>query len=307
MLELSKDTESGTLTVLDTETQEWREFSEKERKTANFLHNRVLAGVFVSAMAIKEMFDKKLYLALNCSSKDEYISTMLPYSRSQAYRFYAIGNRFGGFLGDFESQTKQLTANLPLDTENIEDEDGKSVPPVGQNTMQEDLGGLGLRKLYELTRLDEPEFEELIKTGKTQDLTLEEIKDQSAKELNRKISDMKRQYSGKISQLQEEVKQLKEEKKIYEKVSEEVKTKIVNAIVLERQYGGVASKLEDKQERIQEAYKLLNDFAETLVRCGVSEQDPLVMQQQLVDLIRQVDGVYNRIQLEYEKVIVNIG
>lgn len=296
-------TQKISLQVFDAEEQKWKEVSQKEQVFASHIHNQVMTGVFYSAAALTKMLDERLYLALGCESRDEYINTMLPYSRRQAYTLLAIGRKFSGILGDTSEQ--KMIGDGSVHSSALEE--GESTEKVHASA----LNGLGIKKLYELTKFDDVEIDELMKTGSTivngDQITLEELKESSAKEVTKRIAEVKKLYSGKISQLQEEVKQLKEEKKIYEKVSEEVQTKIVNAIVLEKQYGGIASKLEDKQERIQDAYKLLNDFVETLVRCGVNDNDPLVLQQQLVDLIRQVDGVYNRIQLEYENVIVNIG
>lgn len=297
-------TQKISLQVFDAEDQKWKEVSQKEQIFASHIHNQVMTGVFYSAAALTKMIDEKLYIAMGCESRDEYIDTMLPYSRRQAYTLLAIGRKFSGILGGSTEQKMIEDGSVHSSALN---EEGESAEKVHTSA----LNGLGIKKLYELTKFDDDEINELMNTGSTMvngnQITLEELKESSAKEVTKRIAEVKKQYTGKISQLQEEVKQLKEEKKIFEILEQKNAEKLNTAFELEKKYGGVASKLEDKQERIQEAYKLLNDFAETLVRCGVSEQDPLVMQQQLVDLIRQVDGVYNRIQLEYEKVIVNIG
>jgi len=294
----------GALKVYDAESEQWKDISSKEQKMAAYIHNQVLMGVFISATAIKKMFDEKLYLGLGCDSKEEYISTMLPYGRSQAYRLYAIGSKFNGILGGFGEQAKLLG-------EGNEQNPNDFVPSMGQNeagnVTPAGLNNLGMAKLYELTRIDDANFDELMTTGKANiggnEITIEEIKEHSAKELQKRISENKKLYTGKIAQMQEEIKTLKEEKKTLEASEDKIKT----AVELEKLYGGVASKLEDKKSRLSDATSLLNDFNETIMRCGITDEDPQVLQQQLVDLIRQVDGLYARIQGSFGSIIINIG
>jgi hypothetical protein len=297
----------GILTIYDAERQSWQEIDQKEQKMSAFIHNQVLMGVFISAAAIKKMFDDRLYLGLGCESRDEYIDTMLPYGRRQAYRLYAIGNKFNGLIGAEIDEKRLLGAGdgnlvppVALNEEGTDGEDGNKVSPTT-------LGNLGIRKLYEMTRFNDDEFEELINTGKTKlgdaEITIDEIKEESARELSKKISAVKRQFTGKISQLTEENLKLKEEMKLMKKTDDELKT----AGELEKLYGGIASKLEDKKERLTSASKLLNEFIETLVRSGIDETDPILVQQELLDIVRRIDSVYSRAQQTFEGVITNVS
>jgi len=291
---------TGALTVFDADKQEWIEISPKERIIASKLHDKLLEGAYFSAILIAKIVNERHYLALGCESAEEYINTMTPYSRSQAYVLLKIGRKFSGFLGG------NLQNNLLLNENNAgSPESGLQVD--NPESAESALNGLGITKLLELTKLEDDDINELLSTGKASinnnQLTLEELKESSAKDVAKRIAEVKKQFSGKIALLSEENKQLKEEKKLLQKDSEKINT----ALELEKLYGAPASKLEDKQERVQEATKLLNDFAETLVRSGVTDEDPQVLQQSLVDLIRQVDGVYNRLNDVFGNVIANIG
>ncbi len=295
----------NTLEVFDAETQEWKKISQNEQQLASYMHNQIMAGVYYSAAALTKMLDEKLYIALGCESRDEYIDTMLPYSRRQAYILLAIGRKFSGILGGI-SQNKLISAGS---------DDGVQERALNDNMSENTeigvheraLNELGIKKLYEMTKFEDSEIEELLNTGSTRingnDFSLEEIKEKSAKDLSIKMAQVKKQYSGKISQLQEEISMLKEEKKLLLKNEEQVKT----AVELEKLYGAPASKLEDKKSRLNKSFSLLNDFIETFARCGITTEDPELVQQQAVDLVRQIDSVYTRAQGVIGDVIANVS
>lgn len=283
-------------TVFDAENQEWREITQKERIIATKLHDKLLEGAYFSAILITKIIDERHYLALGCESTEEYIHTKTPYSRRQAYVLLKIGRKFAGFIGNGTQNNLLLNESNNISVESaLKDNESESAESA--------LNGLGITKLLELTKLEDEEINELLSTGKASinnnQLTLEELKESSAKEVSKRIAEVKKQFSGKIALLTEENKQLKEEKKLLEKDAEKVKT----AMELEKQYGAVASRLEDKEERLAQAEKMLNEFNEVVMRIGINENDPDVLKQRVVALIRQADGVLIRVQDEFSTLI----
>ncbi len=296
MQKLIKSEEPHALTILDQESGEFVEVSHEKQRLASYAHNQVLMGAFISAISIKKIFDEKLYLGLNCGSRDEYCETMLPFGRRQAFRLYAIANKF-------DAVSKSLTGD---GLTQITSGDTSDLVTLKSQT---ELAGIGVTKLYELTRLEDDDIKDLIKGGKLKtesgDYDIEDIKDASAKELSRIVSESTKKYKTKISQLTEEVALLSEEKKAKDKELERLAKEKEELEGLERIYGPMASQLKLKKKLLTEARDLLDTFNEVAIRIGVTEDDPENMRKGIQDLIRSIDDVHNRVLGVYETVILD--
>jgi len=307
--ELEKRTESRNLTVYDAENDAWVEVNAEQQRFAGYVHQQVLLGVFVSATAIKKVFDEKLYLALGCQSRDEYIETMLPYGKRQTYRLYAVANKFNSVLGN--GDLMQLQGNndkyLIDKTENVSLKSHLNNRTIEVQT----LGELGINKLYELTKLDDDELKDLVKKNKVElgngEYSLEDIKEMTGQELRKQMTEIRKKYQARLSLVEEENETLKEEKKLIEKQRYTDAERIKNAEDLESKYGAPASLLEDKKKMLEKARGLLNEFNQVIVRCGINIEDPEGIQSDLVDIIRKIDTVHQATIGVYEDVIGNVG
>ncbi len=289
----------NALTILDQETGQFVEVTHETQRLASYVHNQVLMGAFISAVSIKKIFDEKLYLGLNCGSKDEYCSTMLPFGIRQAQRLYQIANKF-------DAVSKSLTGNGLIQITSGDTLENTTL--MSHDLNANELAQLGMAKLYELTKLEDENIKDLIKEGKTKvadhELLIEEIKDASAKELSKIISETTKKYKSKISQLTEEVALLKEEKNSIEKDFEKLQAKKEEIDEIEMQYGPTASLLADKKRRLSNASALLNEFVETFVKAGVTDEDPESIRRDVQDLIRRIDEVHSRCSSIYDTVIL---
>jgi len=288
--------------VYDAENDKWIEVTREQQSMAAYVHQQVLLGVFVSAMAIKKVFDERLYLALGCQTRDEYIDMMLPYGRRQVYRLISIAEKFDGVYGNL-LQNKELADVGSTDSSKLVTLKSLNSPEL------KEINDLGVTKLYELVKLDDDELSELVKKGKTKvngnDISLEEIKDASAREVSKIISEAKKKMQSKIDQLTEDVSLLKEEKKLLDKRNKQLEERILNAEEIEKKYGGTASLIEHKREMLNKANSLLNDFNEVIIRTGINDEDPSGLQEDLVNLIRKIDEVHGRVSNYYQEVTVN--
>jgi hypothetical protein len=287
----------GSLTVYDAEKESWVEIDHETQKQAARINQQIQVSSLMTALLIKDMFDKRLYLALGATSRDEYIDTMTPFGRSQAYKLYAVAN-------SFELSAKSL--NIPL---LIEDGSIKVDEKV-QSTGLSDFASLGVEKLYSLTGLEDDDLKSLMKDGKAllkdgREISVQEMMDMSAKHVSRIISENKQKYTNKITQLDEQVKLLKSDVKEKDKLIENLSKANEHAEKIEKTYGPVASRIKDKTERLAEAKELLNEFTQVLVRSGVTVDDPDELQFELKSIVKSVNEVHVKMQGNFAEVLDN--
>ncbi|KAB2908955.1 MAG: hypothetical protein LC102_09155 [Ignavibacteriales bacterium] len=117
------------------------EAQRKVSETAQKLHSYAVNGMFISALALKRIFDEELYLELGCKTQSEYINKYLPFNRMQAYRYVRVADVFVQTMNiDLNS-----TFRVFLLTGKPED-----VTPVLQSTREyiTELWDIGIKKLY---------------------------------------------------------------------------------------------------------------------------------------------------------------
>jgi hypothetical protein len=290
--------ETHILNVYDDEEKKWVEISPENQRMAAYVHQQVLMSSFVTATAIKKMFDERLYLALGCQGREEYIATMLPMGRSQAYKYYAIATKY-------ESATKLLAGDnyKPLAIEN------GAVHLSGLNEEEiENVAGLSISKLYELSTLEDNKLAELMKKGKIKNaegdtLDIQALVDVTDKEAQKKIAAFKKEYSAKVNQLTEENKLLKEERKTLARERDDNKNKVDDLKVDLAIYGPNATKLKDKAEHLAIAQKLLNEVNLAIVKAGVLFSDPQGLRTDLINTIQKIDEVHNILSNHYSEIL----
>jgi hypothetical protein len=286
-----------TMQVFDTEKNDWVTITVEEHTTASYVHQQIYIGAIVSAMAIKKMFDGKLYIAMGCQNKEDYIDTMLPFGRTQTYKLVAIASKFQKVLPDANSKLL------------LSDNKSEVVHSGGQTDLE--LQNLGVNKLYELASLEDDELTQLLKKGKVKvgdgEITIDDVRDQSAKEFSKQIAELRKKYSSKISQLSEDNETLKEELIIKDKTNRKLQQRLLDAEELELKYGPGASLLEHKKANINKAREMFNDAIEYLVRSNVNVEDPQSVQKDLCDTIRKIDELHQRAESYFNEVIANVS
>lgn len=138
------------------------DFSHPRMKThAEKLHGYVTTGMFVSAVALKEIFDNKLYRVLGCKTQNEYVEKYLPFDRTQAYRYIKVADVFEHCLDI--SHPGEVALDGFLTTGKVE-----NVVPVQhfENKLRQDVWALGLKKLYLIaSKMPVEKVKELVDTG----------------------------------------------------------------------------------------------------------------------------------------------
>lgn len=271
--------------ILDLDSGEFHAITPERQKVAAYLHQQVYTGAFVIAFALRRIFDGKYYLDLGCSSIEEYCMNMLPFNKSQAYRYYKIAEKF--------------SAALP----------GVDGPEALVNSRPE-LAEIGVTKLAEMVKLDDEDFKTVVDGGtlhyEEHEVSLETVREKSVREMRESIKSMRDKYSERVSILEEKNLQLKEEAEANAEFVERAKNRYELGSELERKYGEKAVQIEAKQDRMDIARRQLNDLQIAFAAIGVNTDDPDALQRDMFDLINKLHEVYEVAQGLYGHVILSV-
>lgn len=299
---------AGNEVVLNGDTGEMVSISPEQRSRANALHGRVLLGVYYSAMALKQVCDEKLFLALGYGTQTEYLSTALPFGRSQAFKYLKVAEKFENVFNLLPSN------NLPAGLLS----DGSDSPLEWTNEANTDDKGdvaakfqqLGVQKLYELTSMDDDDLLTLVREGKVSTengtISFEELQDLTAKQLALEVKKVSGKFQDKIKHLNSRIAVLEEENKLLASEAKTQAEKIAYAEDIEKKYGAIASKTEDKRKHLTEASNHLYDCRELILRCGISTDDVMSLQNELVVFVNIIRDLHTTIAEMYGEVILNV-
>ncbi len=167
--------------VYDSETKEFVQIDAETRALAQALQQRVDMATLMTAMILKRMSDEKLYLGLGYSNFKEYVLETLPFGESSAKKYLKIGRKFAGVLPEDFGK-------------------GEPVHLLEENENAQKLSGLGVKKLYDLTKIEDADFSEVVSQGVVKlndgtELDLDEINASTAKEFKAQL-DAHREYQA---------------------------------------------------------------------------------------------------------------
>ncbi len=134
--------------VYDAEKGEFVKIDPERQRVAMALQQRMDVATLVTAVALKKIVDEKYFLELGYSSMKEYANTALPFRPSSAKKYLQIGRKFADMLPDGWGEGERV----PLLEDSSEENASK-------------LSSLGVRKLLELTRVDDADFSEVVSEG----------------------------------------------------------------------------------------------------------------------------------------------
>jgi len=269
------------LKVYDADEDKVIEISHEMQMEAISTIQQLQAGIFIMAFGIKRMVDKKLYLALNIESKDQFLSTLEFVGRSQAYKLLAIADKFNDVFAE------KLIGKNPEELQN--------------NESVQQIGSLGISKLYELIKLDDEQLSGLsegkdVKIG-GKNMNIDELRTIGYRELEKQFRTAKIKLQEDLSIVTEENELLKEEIILKNKQIETADKKLDAAKELEIKFGGPAKTIENKDYLLKECYDLLNEFNDNIIKANIKPNDPNRLKKSVCDLIKKLD-VVNKLVME---------
>src|SRR5690606_27082103 len=166
---------------------------------------------------------------------------------------------------------------------------GEQVPLLHESTPENDqilqVGGLGMRKLLDLTRVDDAIFEDVVEQGRLvmpdgSEYSIDELKAMAVKEFEEKL-DMAREdkeaYRARNQQLQEQIKLLESERATDAKKFSDADAKLQEAGHLERLYGPAAKRYSDVHNQLSSAQFHAQQLRRFLFNAEVAETDSQVL------------------------------
>ncbi len=278
------------LSVYDAEAKELVSIEPETQLRAASQHRLVEASTLVKAVALARIADERLYLGLGCSSMKEYAEQMLADKYRNVLNYVKVGRKFGALLPSTEVQPVALLGNGEPSAEAEEQAQDASA-----------WGGLGLRKLVALTRVEDASFEDLVGDDA---LTMpdgtavsrEELAAMNSKqveELVRSHKLSKEAYQREIQRQKEKVKLAKSERKTAEeerKRAEAERDKArQKAESLEALFAKEHQGYEINEQRLEQAAKSLRDLRRYSMNCKLDEDSPEALLMMLQTLARDTD------------------
>ena len=266
-------------------------YSPEERQFGERLLAAVHAGKVINAVAIAWFCGpEKRYKMKGYSTEAEFVEEQIGLSYRMGKRYKQIGQAF------FEAFPLQLA--LPAHengTLSPTAENGTLSPILEENPnlfdkLGEFINEIGVYKLLELTRYD-VDLKELSNDDKVtlkdgSQLSLEDIKMQTARQLTLRLSSTEEEveelrYKVKADKArhEEEMKLLKAERDAYAERLEEAKE-------LERLYGGKAGQFTDKKKMLDYAAEYFDLFRSYLGKADVLMDDPMPLQERIAEIVR---------------------
>jgi hypothetical protein len=239
--------EKQVMMVFDEDSGQNVKVTKTMRDEALAVHSRIQGFLFEIAQALYEMQDKKLYLGLGFNSFKEYY-TSHGFSKTKAFRYASVGG--GVPLGELSDEKIQ------------------------------ELQTIGIKKLYELTRLTQEQVSVLISgcsiEGESGEVVnLQDFKNNNVADVSRKVSSMLQSKDKKeTNRIKADNELLKAEKKALIKRIERMDQEIKDARELEARYGPVDRTLKAKKASLSEATNALGKFYTALNSAGIEASDP---------------------------------
>jgi len=308
--------------VYDEEKERFVEVGEPDREYARTLHQWVEVGTLVTGLALKAIRDNEAYTALGCSSFKEYCETMAPMGQTTAYRHINRAETYEPFLPDFDPEVVPNWDNAPLKrllsgTSSNEDEDdvmiggdGEAEEGAPESPVPTALQGLGGSKLDALGDLPEDRLEEYVeheelRTPEGGTITLDEIREMTAKKVTRRVGEILEPHKEKAEAEKEKRLKAEAERDALEKKLQEKKEEIERARDLEETLGPKAARLEEKRRRMEKMEKALREASKQIYKIGLTTEDPIPDQERAMDLMAHAERLADACREELADVLLN--
>ncbi len=254
------------------------------------------------ALAIFHISDKKLYLAGGYSTFKEYAEDRLPFGYRNAKRYVQVGKKFADMLPPIE-----LSKGTPVPRldEHIVDSD-----------VSEAIGGMGIRKLIELTRIDDALFDDVIEKGRLvmpdgeTSFTLEELKGMNTLKMERVIKEsrMEREkYQAKIQQLTEAKQLLESERDADAKRLGRMDEYQEEALYLRSNYGGTERGYQEQKAILEECHSIVLDLREKIERAHADCDSPETLRELATQIISECNAAFIQAKYHFRSAITDTG
>lgn len=280
----NEDSETSLRHVLDEESGQIVEITDDMRHVAQTIQQRIQGATIATSILIQIVRDQKLYLAYGCGSFKDYAENMLPFSPQQAKKYLKIADTYAPLIGDFKGASMRL---LNKKLHEIEDEGVK------------ELGSLGMSKLYELTKIPEADFDEVVSKGVVKlkdgsEISIDEIKDQTAREFTKQISEIKKDYQKRISRLEEENRKVKGEYKHAVSEKNKIEQESEYAKNIEAQFGSIAHRTGEINTNLNLSDESLAELNRFFARVEVPDDDEKfgAEKQRVLSILRSVLNIH---------------
>lgn len=210
------------------------------------------------------------------------------YKDQREYAEYHLGESYGN-MRKRAKNGNQILDMLPKDASmHLSEIDG-------YDQLMQNIGEIGPTKFYELTKFEDNHFDlkALAESGKAtlpsgEEISIDDIKAQTAKQLSKKLKDERREMQKRIANLEEDKKRYRDERDQYRKELDEEKERIERSRELEEKYGKQAARMEEIDYLLEKTEDGLRLIENSFGKVEVDHSDPETLRERVMTLLRRM-------------------
>ena len=166
------------------------------------------------------------------------------------------------------------------------------------NEELEKIGEIGKSRFYELTKMgDAFDLKQLADQGSAtlpsgEEITIDEIKAQTAREFADKLKEERQAAQKRISRLKEDYEKTKEERDSYKNKLDRNEELIDRATELEARHGEAAARLEERHESMDIVMRHISAAEEALAKVNLDDSDPDSIKERFQGMMKTINRMH---------------
>lgn len=279
----------STVEVYDAEAGKVIKRSPEQQKKSQYLFKLIEDAEMMKYIVLTQFFDNKGWLDKGYATKTEFCEEALGESIRTTQQKIKSAARFAGVLPPFQ----------------IPDDNSKHEHVFALDGLSEDekanfkkASSVGLRKWYEIARMDEADFSEVLteaivtfKDGR--EVSLEDVHVRSVRDLRREFAEANQALTERLNKVNKKKDEAEADTRLLKSEMENLQERVGKAEKLEQVYGPKKTALNLYYERLQTVRHHLEAMGKVLVKIKFTEEDydiPPDLVAMLVGVRHQLEG-----------------
>lgn len=268
----------------DAESGDWLPVSPEMIERERQMREAFALGRMMQAVVVREVFDRKLYLAAGCETREEYAESVLGCGFRTASNLYRTASRLAPFLPSADG-LKLLGGEADRKTFS-----GSGADPAVAEIIQ----STAVSNLYELVKLDDDDLDTLLDgsaltlaDGRT--VSLDDLKRLSAREAKATIAEVKREYRAKLQRDQERAELSSAERDVYRERAERAEATVETLRDGERLWGPRQMHAEGQMKLMEDAERHLKALSLALDQLNPDADVPPAVRRAAGSLLHRLE------------------
>jgi len=275
--------------VYDAERGEIVQRTPQQQASAHSLYSLMKMADLAQAILLKKFLDGEHHLDLGYSTREEFYQVELGISRQAAHKKLKVADRFEDLipnvnLGLHSNVTPVLHGETPASHLNEEQQANLTA-----------LNSIGLSKWYEVARIEDADFAEVLNTGVVKfgdgrEVALEDIQMRTRNEISKLLKGEIDGYKDRNAKLLDAKSELEAELKQQKKLVSDLQEKAEYAERMDMMHGNKAATVEGLENMLGYAFEAQHVANKFITKIKMMDDCPEDLRHHIVNLHRTIDG-----------------